>query len=69
MKEWEGWGIYEIKSLFRIIWGNNWGGGGGVDLGQALCGGLGTSSSWRLHTLMRIPRINKWFDQFFEIFL
>lgn len=27
MKEWEGWGIYE--SLFRIIWGNNWGGGGG----------------------------------------
>ena len=24
----KGWGIYEIKSLFRIIWGNNWGGGG-----------------------------------------
>ena len=24
MKGWDVWGIYEIKSLFRIIWGNNW---------------------------------------------
>ena len=29
MKGWEGWGIYEIKSLFRIIWGYNWVGGEG----------------------------------------